>query len=375
MSAGIYVHIPFCLTRCGYCDFNAYAGLDDLAPSYVDALVAEAALHAGDWRGEVVDTVYLGGGTPTLLPTASIARVLDALRDGFEVAADAEITIEANPDTVDEAVFAGLLGAGVTRVSMGVQSFDPAVLASLERVHGPAAARRAVGAARAAGARDLSLDLIYGAAGETDASWNATLEETLALAPDHVSAYALTIEPGTALGRAVGAGLAPPPDPDVQADRYAAACEAFAHAGFDHYEVSNWARPGRESRHNLRYWRREPYLGLGAGSHAFRGDRRWWNVRPPHEYLARVAAGERPIGGDETLSPEQAAFEALSLGLRIGDGVALADVDPEALGRHRAAGLLAVAGDRVVATEAGWLVLNALVLDLERPLALSPGDC
>ncbi|MFM8944100.1 MAG: radical SAM protein [Actinomycetota bacterium] len=139
MSAGIYVHIPFCLTRCGYCDFNAYAGLDDLAPSYVDALVAEAALHAGDWRGEVVDTVYLGGGTPTLLPTASIARVLDALRDGFEVAADAEITIEANPDTVDEAVFAGLLGAGVTRVSMGVQSFDPAVLASLERVHGPAA--------------------------------------------------------------------------------------------------------------------------------------------------------------------------------------------------------------------------------------------
>ncbi|MFM8944101.1 MAG: hypothetical protein ACKOI0_02445 [Actinomycetota bacterium] len=161
----------------------------------------------------------------------------------------------------------------------------------------------------------------------------------------------------------------------MQADRYAAACKAFAHAGFDHYEVSNWARPGRESRHNLRYWRREPYLGLGAGSHAFRGDRRWWNVRPPHEYLARVAAGERPIGGDETLSPEQAAFEALSLGLRIGDGVALADVDPEALGRHRDAGLLAVAGDRVVATEAGWLVLNALVLDLERPLALSPGDC
>ena len=375
MSAGIYVHVPFCLTRCGYCDFNAYAGLDHLAPSYVDALLAEADLHAADWSGERIDTIYLGGGTPTTLPVADIARLLDRLRSSFTVASDVEVTIEANPDTVDEAIFAGLLAAGVTRVSMGVQSFDPAVLASLERVHGPAAARRAVGAARAAGVTDLSLDLIYGAVGETDASWAATIAETLMLAPDHVSAYALTIEPGTALGRAVAAGLAPSPDGDVQADRFLAACAAFRDAGFEHYEVSNWARSGRESRHNLRYWRREPYLGLGAGAHAFRADRRWWNVRPPHEYLARVAAGERPIGGDEVLSPDQAAFEALSLGLRIRDGVPRASVDREALDRHAGNGLLQVEGDRVTATEAGWLVLNALVLDLERPLALSPGDC
>ena len=162
---------------------------------------------------------------------------------------------------------------------------------------------------------------------------------------------------------------------DVQADRFLAACAAFHDAGFEHYEVSNWARSGRESRHNLRYWRREPYLGLGAGAHAFRADRRWWNVRPPHEYLARVAAGERPIGGDEILAPDQAAFEALSLGLRIRDGVPRASVDREALDRHAGNGLLQVEGDRVTATEAGWLVLNALVLDLERPLALSPGDC
>ena len=222
---------------------------------------------------------------------------------------------------------------------------------------------------------DLSLDLIYGASGETDASWATTLEETLALAPDHVSAYALTIEPGTALGRAVAAGDAPPPDGDVQADRFLAACETFRASGFEHYEVSNWARPGRESRHNLRYWRREPYLGLGAGAHAFRGDRRWWNVRPPHEYLERVAASQRPIGGEENLTPEQAAFEALSLGLRIRDGVPVGPLDAEALERHVAAGLLTVVAGRAVATEAGWLVLNSLVLDLERPLALSPGDC
>ncbi|MFM8999657.1 MAG: radical SAM family heme chaperone HemW [Actinomycetota bacterium] len=371
MSAGLYVHVPFCLTRCGYCDFNAYAGLDHLAPAYVEALRREADLHAPAWTGESIATIFLGGGTPTLLASEALAGFLDHVRAGYDVEADAEITVEANPDTVDAATFAALRGAGVTRVSLGVQSFDPAVLASLERVHGPDAARRAVRAARGVGVDDLSLDLIYGAHGETDASWRATLEETVALAPDHISAYALTIEPATPLGRSIAAGLAPAPDPDVQADRYRIACEVLRSAGFEHYEVSNWAQPGRESRHNLGYWRRAPYLGLGAGAHAFRGDRRWWNVRPPHEYLDRVGRGELPVGGEERLGEEEVHIEELSLGLRVRDGIPAGLVDPEAARPFVEAGLLALHGDRITATEDGWFVLNALVLELEPRLALS----
>ncbi|MFM7718701.1 MAG: coproporphyrinogen-III oxidase family protein, partial [Actinomycetota bacterium] len=215
-----------------------------------------------------------------------------------------------------------------------------------------------------AGVADVSLDLIYGARGETDASWRATLEETLALAPDHVSAYALTIEPATALGRAVSAGLAPPPDPDEQAERFAIACEVLGAAGYRHYEVSNWALPGRESRHNLGYWRRDPYLGIGAGAHAFRGDRRWWNVRPPHEYLDLVGRGELPIGGEEVLTDADARFEEIALGLRILDGIPADRVDTAATRPFLESGLLADASGRLVPTERGMLVLNEVVLAL-----------
>lgn len=375
MTAGIYVHVPFCLTRCGYCDFNAYAGLDHLAPVYLEALGREADLHAPDWEGESIATIFLGGGTPTLISPEGIGSLLGHLRERFTVERDAEITIESNPDTVDEASFEGLLAAGVTRVSMGVQSFDPEVLVSLERVHGPDSARRAFGAARSAGVTDLSLDLIYGARGETDLSWRKTLDETVALGPEHVSAYALTIEPATSLGRAVAQGREPAPDPDVQADRYRIACEVLAAAGYEHYEVSNWARPGRESRHNLGYWRRSPYLGIGAGAHSFADGRRWWNVRPPQEYLDRVASGERPIGGEERLSEDEAAFEVLSLGLRVADGLPASLLDQEASARLADAGLLERAGERVRPTEEGWMVLNSLVLELEPRLALSTPDC
>lgn len=371
MSAGIYVHVPFCLTRCGYCDFNAYAGLDHLALPYMEALRREADLHAPDWAQESIATIFLGGGTPTLVSPDALAGFLDHVRATYAVDPAAEITVEANPDTVDAAAFAALRAAGVTRVSLGVQSFDPVALASLERVHGPDAARRAIGAARGVGIDDLSLDLIYGAHGETDASWRATLDETVALAPEHVSAYALTIEPATALGRAIAAGLAPAPDPDVQADRYHLACDILGAAGYEHYEVSNWARPGRESRHNLGYWRRSPYLGLGAGAHGFRGDRRSWNVRPPHEYLDRVGRGELPVGGEERLGADEVRFEELSLGLRVRDGIPAGLVDPATARPLLDAGLLAVSGDRIAATEDGWLLLNALVLELEPRLALS----
>ncbi len=216
---------------------------------------------------------------------------------------DAEVTIEANPDTVDAPKLAALLDAGFERLSMGAQSFDPAVLASLERVHGPDSVRRAMAAAREAGYANVSLDLIYGAEDETLASWERTLREAIALAPEHVSAYALTVEPSTPLGRQIAAGARPAPDPDVQADMFGVACELLGEAGYAHYEVSNWAKPGYECRHNLGYWERRPYLGLGAGAHSYRDDRRWWNVRPPEEYMAQVETGRLPTGGEERLEP------------------------------------------------------------------------
>jgi putative oxygen-independent coproporphyrinogen III oxidase len=327
--AGIYVHVPFCLTRCGYCDFNAYAGLDHLAPRYLRAVVAEATLAEPAWDGLEVASVFLGGGTPTMQTPADLATLLAHLRERFDVAADAEITTEANPDTVDEASLDALLAAGYTRLSMGAQSFDPAVLQSLERVHSPESVRRAWVAVRAAGYSNVNLDLIYGAPGETLDSWERTLAETIALVPEHVSAYALTIEPATALGRAVARGDVPAPDPDVQADMFLLACSMLGDAGYGHYEISNWAKPGYECQHNVGYWRRQPYLGLGAGAHSYRDDRRWWNVRPPEEYLATVERGELPVGGSETLDASDTYLEEVFLRLRILEGVPASWIDDD----------------------------------------------
>ncbi len=361
--SGLYVHVPFCLTRCGYCDFNAYTGLDHLRSRYVRALLREAELAGAAWP-EPVETVFVGGGTPTTLAAEDLAALLVALRERYRVPPGAEVTVEANPDTVDVGKLVVLRESGATRLSMGAQSFDPTVLASLERVHGPDAVRRAMAAAREAGFEDVNLDLIYGAEGETLASWQRTLREAIALGPEHVSAYALTVEPGTPLGRAVALGLRRPPDPDLQADMFALACELLGEAGYRHYEVSNWARPGRECRHNLGYWRRRPYLGLGAGAHSFRGERRWWNVRPPEEYLRRVEAGELPIGGEERLGPEQAHLEEVLLRLRILEGVPASWAEPRAVEPLLDAGLLREQGASLVPTERGMLLLNELVLAL-----------
>jgi putative oxygen-independent coproporphyrinogen III oxidase len=361
MSAGIYVHVPFCLTRCGYCDFNAYAGLDGLKGRYAEALRAEADLAAPAWP-DPVRSIFLGGGTPTTLGVADLGGLLDHLRAAFDVTADAEVTIEANPDTVDADVFEGLLCAGYARVSIGAQSFDASVLAALERIHSPASVRRAVGAARGAGVDNLNLDLIYGAHGESLASWRATVEQTIELAPDHVSAYALTIEPQTPLGRKVASGITPAPDPDRQAEMFTLACELFADAGYGHYEVSNWALPGRECRHNLGYWERRPYLGLGAGAHSSRDRRRWWNLRPPEAYLAAVESGTLPVGGEELLGIDEEALERVFLRLRIRKGVPASRIDARRLAEFVEAGLLARRNGDVVATERGMLLLNELVL-------------
>jgi len=364
MSAGIYVHIPFCLTRCGYCDFNAYAGLDDLKPRYLRALLREASMVAPAWSGGSFGSVFLGGGTPTTMEPADLKALLEHVRGAFHVGSDAEITIEANPDTVDEARLRALREARYTRLSMGAQSFDPSVLAALERVHQPEAVRSAFATARRAGYDNVNLDLIYGAHGETLASWERTLRETIALAPEHVSAYALTIEPATPLGRKVVSGLVPPPDPDLQADMFELAGRLLTSAGYQHYEVSNWAKPGFKCLHNLGYWERRPYVGLGAGAHSYRDETRWWNLRPPEQYMAAVEAGDLPTGGSEKLEPADARLEEVFLRLRTFQGISAAEVDPDAAVPFLESGLLVRNNGSIVPTERGMLVLNELALAL-----------
>jgi oxygen-independent coproporphyrinogen-3 oxidase len=277
---------------------------------------------------------------------------------------EAEVTSEANPDTVDDAYLVALLRAGVTRLSVGVQSFDPAVLQALERIHSPDSARRAFAAARRAGHANVNLDLIYGADGESLESWRATLEEAIALQPEHLSCYALTIEPATPLGRKVAAGVLPAPDPDLQADMYDTGCAALQQAGFVHYEVSNWAKPGFESVHNRGYWEGRPYLGLGAGAHSYRDGRRWWNVRPPQQYMSEVSAGSLPIGGEETLSEEQRRLERLLLNLRSAAGIPEELVDARLSDGFVGQGLAERREGRLALTERGMLVANDVVLSL-----------
>ena len=363
-AAGLYVHIPFCLTRCGYCDFNTYAGLDHMASPYVDAVLLEAELSAPEWQGVSLRSVFFGGGTPTTLPASVLLGTLAHLRSLFDLEPGAEITTEANPDTIDEGYLAALLEGGVSRLSMGVQSFDPGVLQALERIHSPESARAAFAAARRAGFDYVNLDLIYGANGETLASWRRTLAEAVELRPEHLSCYALTIEPATQLGRRVGAGLVPAPDPDLQAEMYDLACAMLGGAGYEHYEVSNWAQPGHRCVHNMGYWEGRPYLGLGAGAHSYRDGRRWWNVRPPHQYVQMTDARRRPLGGDERLTPEEQRLEDLLLSLRMSDGVPAEDVDALRAAPFVDDGLAERRNGHFVLTDRGMFLANEVILEL-----------
>jgi coproporphyrinogen III oxidase-like Fe-S oxidoreductase len=342
-SFGVYVHVPFCLTRCHYCDFVTYTGMEGLRRPYAAALLEEAAMAVAALgpAPAAVTSVFVGGGTPTLLPPGDLARLLARLAELLPFAPGAEVTVEANPETVDAAMADGLAGAGVTRVSMGAQSFDDRVLAALGRVHDAARVGAAVATLRGAGVPAINLDLIYGGPGEDAASWSATLAAAVALEPEHLSAYALTIEPATRFGRLVAAGQLAEPGEDDLADRYDTTCATLAAAGYRHYEVSNWATngpagaggdpgtdrdagtrvPGHASRHNLTYWRRGRYLGLGAGAHEFDGAARRWNVAGVPAYLRAVRDRRRPTEGEERLDPGEARFEALALRLRTADGL------------------------------------------------------
>lgn len=316
---GVYVHIPFCLHRCHYCDFNTYEGLESLYGPYVDALVRDIERWGGPVRPAT--SVFFGGGTPTLLAPAELGRVLDAIRRCIGIEADAEVTVECNPETVDERRFAELLDGGFNRFSIGVQSLAPAVLERLGRRHSVETALAALSAARRAGVEDLNADLIYGSPWERAEDWLRSLDGIVAAGPDHVSAYALTVEEGTPLHTLVATGRVPDVDPDVQADRHEVGGEVLGGAGFARYEVSNWARPGRASRHNVLYWSGGDYLAFGAGAHGHLDGRRWWVTRLPREFIAAVAAGRAVEAGGEALEADRRASEALMLGLRLTHGI------------------------------------------------------
>ena len=321
---GVYVHIPFCIHRCHYCDFNTYEGHGELHGPYVDALLRHIEAYAPGRDFPEATSVFFGGGTPTILAPSQLARITDAIRARVGIARGAEITVEANPETIDEAVIAMLLKAGVTRVSLGVQSLVDHALQRLGRTHSAAVALEAITAARRAGCDDLNIDLIYGSPWESEADWAATLSQAVEAGPDHVAAYALTVEPGTPLHTLVATGRVPDVDPDVQAERHSMADFVLSSAGYERYEVSNWARPRHASAHNVLYWCGGDYLGLGAGAHGYLDGRRFWSVRLPRDFVARAEAGESVEAGAERLSRSGRAGEALMLGLRLASGVEMA---------------------------------------------------
>ena len=358
---GVYVHIPFCLVHCPYCDFNAHAGMDDVKAPYVEALLREIQATADGGR---VDTVFFGGGTPTELAPAELGRILGAIRDGFAVDPAAEVGLEANPESVGQGCFEELLEQGFTRVSLGVQSLTPHVLAWLGRAHTPQQALAALAAARRAGFPQVNADLMFGTPGESLADWRASLEGVLGAGVDHLSTYALTVEERTPLAAWVARGQVAPPDDDEQADRYELASELIPAAGLVRYEISNWARPGSWSRHNLGYWTGAEYLGFGAGAHSLGAGRRWWNLASPRTYAVRSPEVRE---GGECLDEHRRAAEAAMLGLRLGGGIdrrGFARVwghDPavrwaQELGEAARLGLVAVTEASVVLTERGFFL-------------------
>ncbi|HEV2036376.1 MAG TPA: radical SAM family heme chaperone HemW [Candidatus Dormibacteraeota bacterium] len=358
----LYLHIPFCKHKCGYCDFNAYAGMDRLMPDYVGALERELAGAREQHPFAPLQTVYLGGGTPSLLPAELIERLLRFIRGTFELAPDAEVTLEANPASTDEPRLAAWLDGGVNRLSLGVQGFEPRALAVLERRTDAAQATRAFGLARSMGVPNMSIDLIYAVPFQSRESWLETLRRGVALGPDHISTYCLTFEEGTLLWRRRAEGRVPEVDRDLQWDQLDAACAELDTAGFRRYEVSNWSRPGFESRHNLAYWRCRPVYGGGAGAHSYATDgtsaQRWWNVARPREYIA----AQQPMADGEELPARKAAAETLMLGLRTVDGMAAPPGFGAELDQLVRDGLIQRVGDRVAPTRRGLDLHNQIAL-------------
>ncbi|MBO1754708.1 radical SAM family heme chaperone HemW [Allobranchiibius sp. CTAmp26] len=378
---GIYLHVPFCRVRCGYCDFNTYTLTELGAPgqgagvsSYADTALAELDLAERVLRagGEIpaVTTVFVGGGTPTMLAAGDLVRMVDGVRERFGLAPDAEVTTEANPDTITPEVARTLAAGGFTRISLGMQSAVPHVLATLDRTHDPANVERAVAYAREAGLQ-VSLDLIYGTPGESLQDWRRSLDAVVALTPDHVSAYALVVEQGTKLAAQVRRGVVQMPADDDEALKYEVADEVLGAAGYGWYEISNWAaRPDARCRHNESYWRGDDWWGVGPGAHSHVGGVRWWNVKHPTAYAGRLGDGVSPGAGRELLTDEQRYDETVLLGVRLVDGLPLDALAPQ--GRTAVAGLISDglvepaaavrrADRRVVLTLRGRLLADTVV--------------
>jgi oxygen-independent coproporphyrinogen III oxidase len=371
-TLGFYIHMPFCETRCHFCSFNTAPFDRGAMARYLEAAHREIALLGTlPWAGATtIVSVFLGGGTPSLLHPDDVAALMDALGSRFRVAGDVEVTLEANPESVSMETFAGYRAAGVTRFSLGVQALDDAVLARLGRLHGAHDARAAFEAARAAGADNVSVDLMYGLPGVDPAAWGRTMEQVLDWQPDHLSAYGLTLDAGSLWG---AAGVPDLPPEGVVVEQYWALARAALGRGFEHYEISNYARPGFRSRHNQIYWRAAEYLACGPGACGFVGDVRYGNHKPVPRYATALAAGTLPLDTWERLTPRQQRAERLILGLRTADGVPRVWLDERVadhprLGRLVAdweqAGLLRQGAGRVVLTESGFLLSDALFVEL-----------
>ena len=378
---GVYVHVPFCAVRCGYCDFNTYtpselAGSGASPAGWLDALRAEldlaaSVLAAGTASVPPADTVFVGGGTPSLLGAAGLADVLAAVRGSFGLAAGAEVTTEANPESTSPEFFAGIADAGYTRVSLGMQSAAPGVLAVLDRRHTPGRPVEAAREARRGGIGQVSMDLIYGTPGETDDDLRRSLDAVLGAGADHVSAYALIVEDGTALARRIRRGELAAPDDDVSADRYELVDDVLTAAGLRWYEVSNWARSDdTRCRHNLGYWRDGDWWGAGPGAHSHVGGVRWWNVKHPARYAALLGAGSSPAAGREELTADERHEERVMLGVRLAEGLPVSSLDDagrEAAARAADDGLLdpaALTTGRAVLTRRGRLLADAVIRTL-----------
>lgn len=364
---GLYLHVPYCSTRCGYCDFNTYTA-EELGPgvsrsSYADTLIGELRLARRALPdAPALSTVFVGGGTPTLLGAADLTRILDVVRAEFGLVHGAEVTTEANPDSIDRVGLEALRLGGFTRVSFGVQSLAPHVLQVLDRTHTPGRSLDALRDAHAVGFDHVSADLIYATPGETDDDLVRTLEGVLHTGIDHLSAYSLIVEPGTRLARHVARGDVLPPDDDVAADRYAIVDAAARAAGMEWYEVSNWALPGGECRHNLGYWRGADWWGAGPGAHGHLGAVRWWNVKHPSAYAARIDVGELPMDGWEQLTPDDVRVEEAMLRIRLREGLPTASLDDQIVAALVDDGLCWM-GDpgRVVLTDRGRLLADLVV--------------
>jgi oxygen-independent coproporphyrinogen-3 oxidase len=371
MTLSFYVHIPYCIKRCGYCDFNTYtpselqdgATLEIVSNDYIDAVLRELAAAPTD----VVPTIFFGGGTPSLLPADDLGRVIAAVKARNGLAADCEITLEANPDSVTQEKLARYLEVGFNRISFGMQSAKPHVLAALDRTHNPANVEKAITMARAAGFQSISVDLIYGTPGESLEDWRETVQAALSLDIDHISAYALIVETGTKLAAQIKRGDLTMPNDDLMADMYLLVDQMCEAKGLTWYELSNWSKPGHQCRHNIAYWQNKNWWGLGPGAHSHVDARRFWNVKHPTTYKQKVFAGESPVLDSEQLTKEQIKDESILLGIRMREGLALELLEPmqmEVLAVYRENGFVELRDDRVVLSPAGRLIADRIVREI-----------